>query len=184
VSPGLLVAAYLAAVNVARTRLGLPEDPRGRARPAVLAGGAALAFGAVAALAGWSGPLLRSLEITPETFRIAAGFALTIAAVAALLAPRPAAEPVPRGWRAALWPVAFPLLLGPEVMALAVATGTQEGVPATLGATGAALAALLALGALPRRPLPDRVLLWLSRVLGVVLLVAGMWLAVDGIRDV
>lgn len=180
----LLVAAYLAALNVARTRLGVPEGRAGRARPGVLAGGAVLAFGVVAALAGWSGPLLRSLEITPETFRIASGFAAVIAAGVVLAVPRPAAEPVPRGWRAAVWPVAFPLLLGPEVLALAVATGTQEGVRATLGAAGVALAALLALGFLPRRPLPDRVVLWLSRVLGAVLLLVGIWLAVDGIRDV
>jgi len=181
---GLLVAAYLAACNVARTRLGAPEDGTARARPGALAGGVAVAFGVVAALAGWSGPLLRSLEITPETFRIGAGFVAVIAGAVVLAVPRPAAEPVPRGWRAALWPVAFPLLAGPEVLALAVATGSREGVPATLAAAGAALVALLALGFLPRRPLPDRVLVWASRVLGAVLLLVGIWLAVDGIRDV
>lgn len=181
---GLLVAAYLAAWNVARTRLGVPEDASGTARGAVLAGGSALAFGVVAALAGLSGPLLRALEITPETFRIGAGFVAVIAAAVVLAVPRPAAEPVPRRWRAAIWPVAFPLLAGPEVLALAVATGSQEGVPATLAAAGAALAGLVALGFLPRRPLPDRVLLWASRLLGAVLLLVGIWLAVDGIRDV
>ncbi len=181
---GLLVAAYLAVLNVARTRLGVPEDEKGRARPAVLAGGALVAFGVVAALAGWSGPLLRSLEITSETFRIGAGFVAAIAGGVVLAVPRPAVEPVPRGWRAALWPVAFPLLAGPEVLALAVATGSQEGFGLTLGAAGIALAALMALGFLPRRPLPDRVLLWSSRVLGAVLLLVAIWLAVDGIRDV
>ena len=183
-NPGLLAAAYLAVVNVARTRLGLPEDGRGRARFGVAAAGAALAFGALAALAGWSGPLLRSLEITPETFRIAAGIALLVAGVGAMAVPRPAAEPPARGWRAALWPVAFPLILGPEVMALAVSTGTQEGVAATLWAGGAALAVLLGLGTLPRRPLPDRVLLWASRLLATMLVAVGVWLVVDGIRDV
>jgi len=181
---GLLVAAYLAAFNVARTRLAVPEAGDGRARPGVLAGGAALALGVVAALAGWSGPLLRSLEVAPETFRIAAGFTGIIAAAVVLAVPRPPAEPVPRRWRAALWPVAFPLLLGPEVLALAVATGSQEGLPATLVAAGVALAVLVGLGTVPRRPLPDRVLLWASRVLGAVLLLVALWLAVDGIRDV
>ena len=181
---GLLVAAYLAAFNVARTRLGVPEDEARRARAGVLVGGALLALGVTAALAACSGPLLRSLEITPETFRIAAGFAAVIAAAVVLAAPRPAAEPVPRRWRAAVWPVAFPLLLGPEVAALAVATGSQEGVAATLVAAGIGLAALVALGFLPRRPLPDRVLVWASRCFGAVLLLVGIWLAVDGIRDV
>ena len=181
---GLLVAAYLAACNVARTRLGVPEDASGRARPGALAGGAALAFGVTAALAGFSGPLLRALEVTPETFRIGAGFVAAIAAAIVLAVPRPAAEPIPRRWRAAVWPVAFPLLAGPEVLALAVATGSQEGVPATLAAAGIALAVLIALGLLPRRPLPDRALVWASRLLGAVLLLVGIWLAVDGIRDV
>jgi small neutral amino acid transporter SnatA (MarC family) len=181
---GLLVAAYLAAANVARTRLGVPEDAAHRARPAVLAGGAVMALGVVAGLAALSGPLLRSLEITTETFRIAAGFTAAIAAAVVLAVPRPAAEPVPRGWRAAVWPVAFPHLLGPEVLVLAVATGSQEGVGLTLAGAGTALAVLMALGFLPRRPLPDRVLVWASRVLGAVLLSSGIWLAVDGIRDV
>jgi multiple antibiotic resistance protein len=181
---GLLVAAYLAAWNVARTRLGVPEGETGRARPGVLAGGALAAFGVVTALAAWSGPLLRSLEISPETFRIGAGFVAAIAGGVVLALPRPAAEPVPRGWRAALWPVAFPLLAGPEVLALAVATGSQEGVGPTLGAAGIALAALVALGTLRRRLMPDRVLVWSSRVLGAVLLLVAIWLAVDGIRDV
>ncbi|MBP1633244.1 MAG: hypothetical protein H6Q11_1532 [Acidobacteria bacterium] len=181
---GLLLAAYLGALNVARARLGVPEASGGRARPWPLAGGSLLALGLVAALAGWSGPLLRALQITPETFRIGAGIVAVVAAAYILMVPRPAAEPVPGGWWAALWPVCFPLLVGPEVMAMAVATGTREGVPATLAAAGVALAVILAMGALPRRPLPDRALVWLARVLAMVLLVVGLWLAVDGIRDV
>ena len=81
--------------------------------------------------------------------------------------------------------MAFPLLAGPEVLALAVATGSQEGVAGHPGAPPAPpWPALVALGFLPRRPLPDRVLVWASRVLGAVLLLVAIWLAVDGIRDV
>ncbi len=180
----LLVIAYLAALNVARTRLGLPEAEGGRARPLVLAGGSLLALGLVAALAGWSGPLLRVLQITPETFRIAAGVAAMLAGAYVLVTPRPAAEPVPAGGWAMLWPICVPLLAGPEVMALAVATGSGEGVPATLAGGGSALAALFLLGLVPRRPVADRVLLWASRCLGLLLLLVGVWLAIDGIRDV
>jgi small neutral amino acid transporter SnatA (MarC family) len=181
---GLLVAAYLAAFNAARTRLGAPEGPGGRARPGVLGGGAVLALGVVAALAGWSGPLLRWLQITPETFQIAAGFVAAVAGAVVLAVPRPMTEPVPRRWRAVLWPVAFPLLLGPEVLTLAVATGSRRGLAVTLAGAGAALAVLIGLGFLPRRPLPDRVLVWASRVLGAVLLLVGIWLAIRGIREV
>jgi small neutral amino acid transporter SnatA (MarC family) len=184
VTAGLLVIAYLGALNVARARLGVPEAASSRARPGALAGGSLLVLGLIAALAGWSEPLLRALQITPETFRIAAGIAAMLAAAYVLIVPRPAAEPVPGGGWAALWPVCFPLLAGPEVMALAVATGSGEGVQATLAGTGAALVVLLLLGLLPRRPLADRVLLWLSRLLGLLLLLVGVWLAIDGIRDV
>lgn len=180
----LLVAAYLGAMNVARTRLGVPEAQTRRARLPALAGGSLLTLGVIAALAGWSGPLLRFLQITPETFRIAAGIAGILAAAYVLVVPRPATEPVPGGWWAALWPVCFPLLAGPELLALAVTTGTEEGVPATLAAAAISLAVLLALGGVPRRPLADRVLVWAARLLGLVLLVVGLWLAVDGIRDV
>ena len=181
---GLLVAAYLGALNAARVRLGLPEREDGRARGPALLGGSLLAVGVVAALAGWSGPLLRALQITPETFRIASGIAAMLAGAYVLIVPRPVPEPSPGGWWAALWPVCFPLLAGPEVMALAVTTGSREGVPGSLVAAGASVAVLLGLGLLPRRPLTDRVLRWLSRVLGMVLLVVGVWLAIDGIRDV
>ncbi|MBM3694633.1 MAG: hypothetical protein FJW79_01655 [Actinobacteria bacterium] len=180
----LLTVAYLAAFNVARTRLGVPEGEARRARPFVLLAGVLLALGVVVGLAAASGPLLRSLQITPETFRIAAGFTAVVAAGVVLAVPRPADEPVPRRWRAALWPVAFPLLLGPEVLVVAVASGAREGVAATLGAAGGALAVLIALGFLPRRPLPDRVLVWASRVLGALLLLAGIWMAIEGIREV
>lgn len=181
---GLLLVAYFGGLNPARARLGLPETDK-RARTAALAAGSLLSLGLVAALAGWSGPLLRSLEITPETFRIAAGIAAILGSALALLRPRPAAEPAPaRWWAAAWWPVCFPLLVGPEVMALAVATGSQEGVAPTLGAAAAALLAGIALGRLPRGPVADGVLRWAARVLGLLLLVAGIWLAVDGIRDV
>jgi len=184
VTAALLIAAYLGALNVARARLGAPEAGDGRARLVPLAGGSLLTMGVVAALAGWSGPLLRSLQITPETFRIAAGIVAILAAAYVLVVPRPAAEPVPGGWWPALWPVCFPLLAGPEVLALAVATGAREGFLATLLAAGVALAVLVALGSLPRRPLGDRVLVWSARVLAMVLLVVGLWLAIDGIRDV
>lgn len=180
----LLVLAYLGAANPARARLGVPEAGDGRARLPALAGGSLLALGVVAALAACSGPLLRGLQITPQTFRIAAGIVGCLAAGYVLVVPRPAAEPVPAGWWSALWPVCFPLLVGPELLAVAVTTGSREGVAATLAAAGAALALLLALGAVRRRPLADRVLLWASRLAGLLLLVTGLWLAVDGIAEV
>jgi small neutral amino acid transporter SnatA (MarC family) len=180
----LLTVAYLAAVNPLRTRLELPEEPSGRARPGVLGAGAVLAVGGVAATAGWSGPLLDLLEVTPETFRLAAGVVLAAAAIVTLFRPRPAPEPEARGALAALWPVLYPRLLGAEVVALALTTGAKEGVAPSVAAAGGALAAVVAAGAMRRTPFADRVLAGLGRLLTVLLTVVALYLIVDGIRDV
>ena len=180
----LLVLAYVSGLNPPRSRLGIPETPNLRARALPLWAGSLLTLGAVVGLAWVSGPLLESLEITPETFRLAAGFTLTLAALYVLARPRPPEEPVPEGRLAAVWPVAFPRLLGPEVLALSLTTGNQEGVAATAVAATVALAILGALGPLPRRQTADRVLLYLGRLMAVGLLVVAVWLLIEGIHDV
>ena len=183
-SGALLVITFLAAVNPARVRLGVPETGSARARPAVLGGGTLLGLGVVWALAAVSGPLLDWLEVTPETFRIAAGITAVLAAAVVLVSPRPADEPELPGWRAALWPVAFPRLAAPQVLVLAISTGAQEGVAATLGAAAVSLGVLGVFGLVPRRGVTDRALLWLGRVLAALLVVAAIGLIIEGIREV
>jgi small neutral amino acid transporter SnatA (MarC family) len=180
----LLGVAYLAAVNPARTRLGLPESSTRRAHavPAVL--GSALALGAILGLAWLSGPLLEALEITPETFRIAAGLVAVAAGIAALWRAYPGEEPALPGWRAAFWPVAFPRLLAPEVAALALTTGSNEGVPGTVAAAAVVLAVVVVLAPLRRAGVPGGALAWTGRVLAVLLIGVGVFLMIDGIRDV
>ncbi len=180
----LLTAAYLAVVNPLRTRPGLPEGPGGRARMGVLAAGAALALAGVLALAGWSGPILDALQVSPETFRLAAGIVLTVAAMVLLARPRPAEEPEAPGAAAAVWPVLYPRLLSAEVVALALTTGTKEGAAATLAAAAVAFGATILVGFVPRNPLADRVLTGLGRLVVVLLAIVAVYLMVDGIRDV
>lgn len=180
----LLAAAYLGAVAPPRARLGLPERPDGRGRMGVIGGGAVLALAGVWALAGWSGPLLDALEVTPETFRLAAGIVMAVAAMVVLARPRPAEEPEAKGALAALWPVAYPRLLRAEVVALALTTGAKEGAAATVAAAGAAFAITVALGALRRTPFSDRVLEGIGRLAAVLLVLAAVFLMIDGIRDV
>jgi len=180
----LLGIAYVAAVNPLRTRLGLPEHEGGRARMGVLAGGAMLALGGVLALAGWSRPILDALEVSPETFRLAAGIVISVAAMVTLARPRAAEEPEAVGAVAALWPVAYPRLLSVEVVALALTTRTKEGVAATLVAAGIAFGTTVALGAVRRTAFTDRVLLNTGRLMVVLLVIVAVFLMVDGIRDV
>ena len=89
----LLGLAYLAVFNPPRSRLAIPETAAGRARAGVLAAGSLLALGGLWAVAAGSGPLLDALEITPETFRLAAGIIVGIAGLRTMVVARPAAEP-------------------------------------------------------------------------------------------
>jgi small neutral amino acid transporter SnatA (MarC family) len=180
----LLVVAYVSGLNPLRCRLGIPETMSRRVRAAPLAAGSLLAWGAIVVLAWFSGPLLEWLEITPETFRIAAGFTLALCGLYVLARPVPPEEPVPGGWWPSLWPVAFPRLLGPEMLALSVTTGSKEGVAATAVAAAVALSLLGLLGPVARRETADRVLLHLGRLVAVALLVVAVWLLIEGIRDV
>jgi small neutral amino acid transporter SnatA (MarC family) len=180
----MVVVAFVAAVNPFRTRLGLPEGPHGRARSQPLLVGLPVGAATLIGLAAASGPLLRWLQVTPETFVIAAGLVVVLGGAWVLGFAEPADEPKAAGWRAGLWPVAYPRVVGPETLVLAVAVGVRDGVAAVAIGLGAGLLLLGALGALPRRPVAARLLVWLGRLTAVLLVLVGVWLMIEGIRDV
>ncbi|MDX1690610.1 MAG: hypothetical protein R3290_06275 [Acidimicrobiia bacterium] len=180
----LLGLALVAAVNPPRTRTGLPETTTGRARLPVLLLGSGIALAVVAGLAWWSGPLLDALDVSPETFRIAAGLVAGIAGLRSIIRTSPGAEPELPGLRSAVWPVAFPRLVAPEVVALAITAGSEDGVTGTVAAAAVAFAALAALGPLRRGAVTDGALRWAGAVLGMVLVVIGAVLMIDGVREV
>jgi small neutral amino acid transporter SnatA (MarC family) len=180
----LLAVTALAAVNPPRIRLGVPESEDLRARAAALLPGALIGLAAAVGLAVLSGPLLDALEITPETFRIAAGLVAAVAGIRSLVWTRPAGEPQFEDWRAALWPVAFPRVLTPEVAAFALTAGSLEGVLPTAGGLAVALGALAGLGEVRRTERTDGFLRWLGAVLAMILVAAAVFLMIDGIRDV
>jgi hypothetical protein len=122
-------------------------------------------------------PLLDALDVSPESFRLAAGLVLAVEGARALVWPRPADEPELPGLAAALVPVAFPLLLQPGVIVLALAAGAEDVAASGIGALAVAL--LLA-AALPARALLPAG----ARVLGALEIVAGAALAVAAIADV
>ena len=81
-------------------------------------------------------------------------------------------------------PVAFPLLLTPGVVALAIAAG-GDGVEAeAVGALALALALTLGATLLPRGTRADALLAAGGRLLGALEIVAGVALAVEAIKDV
>lgn len=177
----LLLTAMVAAVNPFRSRLGLGAA----ALPPLAIGlGAAGGLAGVALLAAGASGLLEALQITPETFLIAGGLVAIVAGARTIFFPRPADEPLLSGWRAGLWPLAFPRILSPEVIALSLALASQRGVGDTVmaGAIGVGLLAGLA-----RRPLGDRasrVLAAVGGVAGMLLIAVGIWMMIEGIREV
>ena len=167
----LLLLGFVGSVNPCRTRLALPGN-----RIAVLLG-ACVALAAAAVLAAAGGALLDRLDVSPESFRLAAGLVLAVEGARALVWPRPAAEPELPGLRAALVPVAFPLLLQPGVVVLVLAAGGEDVERRALVALAVALALVVVVP--QSRLLPAG-----ARMLGAVEIVAGAAIALAAISDV
>ena len=98
--------------------------------------------------------------------------------------PRPFDEPPLPGWREGLWPIAFPRILSPEVIALSLALVSQEGVGTTVAAAAVGVSgfALVARTRVGERA--ARLLAALGAVTGMLLIAVGVWMMIEGIRDV
>jgi hypothetical protein len=165
VSFAFLVAGFLATLNAGRVALAAAAArPSARERGVAVAAGAALALAGV--LAGDA--LLDWLDISPESWRIAAAIVLGATAVRTLVWPSASAAPFPV------------VLVTPELAAVAVSFGADESAGKALAAAAIGLLpALLAVRA--RRPetgaLP-------AQFLAALQIVVAIALAVSGIRDV
>jgi small neutral amino acid transporter SnatA (MarC family) len=144
--------------------------------------GTVLVVGMSALIVAVSTDLLDALDITPETWRIAAGIVVGIAGIRVLALPQRAEEPELQGMWRALVPVAFPLLFTPELVALVTIYGSTESAGHAIAGVAVAAALGLATGVLVLR----RPSLWLAtaRFLGAVLILGGIALVIEGIRDV
>lgn len=177
----LVYATYLAAVNPPRLRPALPERG-GRVRwpPTLVGAGVTLAFGV--AIVALSTELLEALDITSETWRIAAGMVAAVVGFRVLAFPDRPDEPRFAGGWAALVPVAFPLMITPELVALVSIFGATEPATRSVGGLITAVALGAASGAIGHRHRA----LWLAgaRFFAAVLILGGVALIVEGIRDV
>ncbi len=180
----LAIVAFVAALNPARTRLGIPQADSGRAGMGHLGAGTAIGMSFLVLVGAASGPLLSALEISPETFRIAAGFVMVIVAAWMMFVPVPTTEPVPKGVLAWVWPVAYPRLVSPETITLALSVGASEGIGSVWPGLGVAAAILVALGWVRSGPLTGRLMASIGRLLAVLLVLVGVWLALQGVREV
>jgi small neutral amino acid transporter SnatA (MarC family) len=146
-SGSVLVAAVavIAAVNAPRRHRALSIDDRPpSAQRAVAALGAALLAVSIVFLAGVADALLDALDISAPNARIAAGLVVGVGGLAELVWRRPPAGPAPIGWRAAVVPVWFPILLRPEVGIAALTLGEDHGMAPSLITAGLAAGSVLA----------------------------------------
>ena len=171
-----ILLLFLTAVNPHRAAALWPA---GTSRSSRLTA-AAVTTVAVGALALWSEPLLDLLDVSRESFRIAAG-AVLVASGLRSIATRPVRyDEAPQGWRGVLAPLTFPILLDAAMVVAAVSSGADEGAAVTTVAAAAAVAT----AALVEEPGRDWVRLAVGRLWAAGLVAFGFGLVVSGVLDV
>jgi len=178
----LFFLAAIAAADPARFRLAVHAS--GVAQPSAVLGGAGIALVVTvgAALAGES--VINWLSVSPESWRIAAGIVAGFTGVRRLVGGPPVAEPTLGSVPAAVIPAAFPILVTPVVLMLAVTGGVDLGFGNVVTGFGAALI----LGAAAAALVPDdgESRLWLagSRFLAAILVLVAVVSIISGIADI
>ena len=149
------------------------------------AAGGAIGGLAVCAAAAVGDPLLDALDVSDPSFRVAAGIVAGLAGAIDLFRRPPPPEPALAGWRAALIPVAIPVVARPALLVVALGAGADQGVLVSAGAMAAGVALLTGLvGRVAHRGPGGRVLRWASRLLAAALVAGGVILTIDGVMDV
>lgn len=180
------VAVVALALNPLRNGLGVPRagsDPGMRIRVAAAGG----LIGAVPVLlAGLlSGAVLDGAGVSASSLRIAVGGVALLGAAADLLRPRVNPEPSLPGLRAALVPVAVPLVARPPLVliALSVVADQHMGVLALGLVIG--LAGLVAVAGWGTPDgVPGRLLRWGGRASALVLALLAVFVIADGVLGV
>jgi small neutral amino acid transporter SnatA (MarC family) len=176
VTLSLFALAALCVVNAPRARHALGPDP---ARTGAL--GATLAWAATLPGVVLAEPLADLVDISPATIRIAVGLLLVVTGVLTVGLPSPPPTPALPGRRAALVPVAFPVLFTPGLAFLGLSGSLDHSAPTAAVVLALALATVPLLGLVE---LPERVRRGLARFLSGALVVAGVAVLVDGVFDI
>jgi small neutral amino acid transporter SnatA (MarC family) len=182
----LWAAALVLALNPVRAAFGVPRAGRSPQQTVTLAAlGGAIAGVGLCILAALADPLFDAIDISDPSFRVAAGIVAGIAGIADLFRGPPAPEPSLPGWRAALVPVAIPVVARPALAVLVLGAGADEGVLVSAAAIAVGVALLVGFVArVPTDGAPGRVLRWAGRLLAAGLIACGVMLTVDGVLDV
>ena len=180
----LWVAALLAAVNPARTAFGVPRRGDTRTTSGLAALGGLAGASVVLAVALVSGPLLDAVNVSDPALRIAAGMVGAVVGAAQLVRLPPSAEPALPSRRAALVPVAIPLVVGPGLLTLAISANADRGYWPVAGALAGGVGLLTLATLAPTDGPGGRVLAWAGRLTAAGLLLVSVLLVVAGILDV
>lgn len=179
-SLALLALAALGVVNPARVRSALPREET------VLVGavGAGLTWLALVPLVALADAVLDAAQVASSTFRMAAGLVLVLQGGWAMVTGPPRPEPALPSRRAALVPVAFPVLLTPGLGVLAVSGALDRSAPVLLAVVACALVTVPLVACVRVSALSPRVLAGLGRATAAVLVVAGLGLLMNGLFDI
>jgi small neutral amino acid transporter SnatA (MarC family) len=180
-----LILVFVAVVNPFRAVTSV-ASPLWRTARAVAVVAAAVAAVVAVVLAAVHDEVLDVLDVTAPTFRLGAGLVIAVTGLRSLLlAPRPWEDGVADGKLAVLVPIAFPILVTPELAVSAVSFAADEGTGvAVLGAL-VALALFAALGSWrAATETPRAWLTGLGRLAGGGAVVIGISRIVSGIFDV
>jgi small neutral amino acid transporter SnatA (MarC family) len=182
----LWAAVLVLLLNPARAAFGVPRAGRSAQEVIEVAAiGGAIGGLAVCAAAALGDPLLGLLDVSDPSFRTAAGILAGLAGAIDLFRRPPSPEPALPGRRAALVPVAIPVVARPALLVVALGAGADEGVLVSAAAIAAGVALLVGLvAAVPTEGPRGRVLRWASRLLAAALVAGGVLLTVDGVMAV
>jgi small neutral amino acid transporter SnatA (MarC family) len=195
----LWAVALLLALNPVRAAFAVPRAGRSpldasgpaaggrspRSAVGLAAAGGLIGGLAVCAAAAVGAPLLDALDVSDPSFRAAVGIVAVVAGITDLFRRPPSPEPSLPGWRAALVPVAIPVVARPALLVLALGAGADQGALVSAAAMALGVALLIGLAALGPPDGPrGRALRWAARLLAAGLVACGVVLTIDGVLAV
>ncbi|MET0459381.1 MAG: MarC family protein [Ilumatobacteraceae bacterium] len=178
----LWALALIATLNPVFVAIGLPRRSRPAERATLAVTGGIIGALIVLLAAALSGPLLDALDVSVGAARLAVGIVGAVAAIVRLARRPPGPQSGLDGWRAALVPVAVPLVAAPALILLGLGAGADLGtafVAACLVVGIGLLAALAA--AVPERGPWLTVARWAHRLICAIAAVACVLLVVSGV---
>ena len=169
------------------TRRAVPERreaERRRERTVVAAIGAAVGSVVLLAVAGVSDALLDAFDVSASAFRIPAGIVAAAAGAYAMFVRHRSDLPALPGRRAALVPVAVPLVVNAAAFLFAISAAADRGLPVVAVAIIAGSVLAVAATVAPADGVADRSLGLAARFTGSLLLLASVLLVIDGVFSV